>query len=198
MIQRFLAILVVVVCGLITTGCASSSYAVLLPSPDGSVGAIVVNTPKGVVLVNKKQQAVELNGSTANLFDVPDTRLQTDFASALATQPTLPVNFEVYFKTGGASLTPESDAFIPLVINTIRNRGVAALSVIGHTDTVGDQDANERLGLLRAQAIAKLLKQSGVQVLEMTVGSHGERNLLIKTPDETPEPKNRRVEISVR
>src|SRR4051812_34546803 len=158
------------------TGCASQSYAVLLPSPDGSVGAIVVSTAKGSVLVNKKQQAVELDGSTVAAFDVPDKKLQADFSSALAAQPTLPVNFEVYFKTGGASLTPESNAFIPLVISTIRNRGVAALSVIGHTDTAGEQEANERLGLLRAQAIARLLKQSGVQVLEMTVTSHGERN----------------------
>ncbi|MEO8838261.1 MAG: OmpA family protein [Herbaspirillum sp.] len=169
-----------------------------MPSPDGSVGAIIVSTPKGSVLVNKKQQAVELDGSTVNTFNVSDAKLQTDFSSALAAQPIIPVKFEVYFKTGGASLTPESDAFIPWVISTIRKRSVAALSVIGHTDTVGTLLENERLGLLRAQTIARLLKQSGVQVLEMTVASHGEQNLLIKTADETPEPKNRRVEISVR
>jgi peptidoglycan-associated lipoprotein len=34
--------------------------------------------------------------------------------------------------------------------------------------------------------------------IHITVVSHGERNLLIATPDNTPEPKNRRVEITVR
>jgi outer membrane protein OmpA-like peptidoglycan-associated protein len=30
------------------------------------------------------------------------------------------------------------------------------------------------------------------------VASHGEGDLLVHTPDETPEPRNRRVDISVR
>lgn len=198
MIQRFIASIVVVACCLIATGCASPSYAVLLPSPDGSVGAIVVSTAKGTVLLNKKQQAVVMDGSTIKTFDASDKEIQTDFASALAAQPDLPVYFLVYFKTGVASMTPESEAFIPMVITTIRNRGVAAVSVIGHTDTAGDQSANEQLALQRAQAIAQLLKRKGVQALEITVTSHGERNLLVKTPDNVSEPKNRRVEITVR
>lgn len=197
MIQRFFAGIVVVCC-LIATGCASPSYAVLMPSPDGSVGAIVVTTAKGTVLLNKKQQAVRMDGSAIKTFDATDKEIQTDFASALAAQPELPVYFLVYFKTGVASMTPESEAFIPMVISTIRNRGTASVSVIGHTDTAGDKDANTQLGLLRAQAIAQLLKQKGVRALEVTVASHGERNLLVKTPDNVPEPKNRRVEITVR
>jgi outer membrane protein OmpA-like peptidoglycan-associated protein len=197
-IQRFFASIVVVCCCLFAAGCASPSYAVLMPSPDGSVGAIVVSTAKGTVLLNKKQQAVLMDGSTITPFDASEKKIQTDFASALATQPDLPVHFLVYFKTGVASMTPESEAFIPLVIKAIRNRGAAAVSVIGHTDTAGEPGANEQLGLLRAQAIAQLLKQKGVRAIEITVASHGERNLLVKTPDNVPEPKNRRVEISVR
>jgi outer membrane protein OmpA-like peptidoglycan-associated protein len=30
------------------------------------------------------------------------------------------------------------------------------------------------------------------------VASHGEADLLVHTPDETPEPRNRRVDITVR
>lgn len=198
MIQRFFASIVVIACCLIATGCASPSYAVLMPSPDGSVGAIVVSTAKGTVLLNKKQQAVMMDGSAINTFDASDKKIQDDFASALAAQPDLPVYFLVYFKTGVASMTPESEAFIPLVITAIRNRGVAAVSVIGHTDTAGEPGANEQLGMLRAQAIAQLLKQKGVKALEITIASHGERNLLVKTPDNVSEPKNRRVEITVR
>jgi len=32
----------------------------------------------------------------------------------------------------------------------------------------------------------------------VVVESHGKRNLLVPTPDETPEPRNRRVEITIR
>lgn len=190
------ALLLAAVC--LVSGCASKSYAVLLPSPDGTVGAIVVSTGKSSVLVNKKQQAVSLDGSTTTPYDVPDSQVRMDFGGALNAQPKLPVYFQVYFKTGVASMTPESDAFIPSVLATIRERGVSAVSVIGHTDTAGEREANEQLALKRAQAIAQLLHKNGLKALEITVTSHGERNLLVKTRDDTPEPKNRRVEINVR
>lgn len=196
--KRLMSGAALLACCLFVTGCASGSYAVLVPSPDGSVGEIVVTTPKGSTVVNKEQQAVALDGSSVQPFTVSDKKIQTDFHAAMAAQPAQPIYFQVYFKTGGASLTPESDAFIPSVFATIRERGVAAVSVIGHTDTVGDPAYNEQLGMMRAQSIARMLKQKGLQTLELTVTSHGERNLLVKTPDNTPEPKNRRVEVSIR
>lgn len=190
--------MLVLAVSLILSGCASGSYAVLVPSPDGSVGEIIVTTPKGSTVLNKQQQAVALDGTSAQPFEVTDKKIQNDFHAAMAAQPAQPIDFQVYFKTGGASLTPESDAFIPSVIATIRERGVAAVSVIGHTDTVGEPAYNAELGMQRAQSIARLLKQKGLKALELTVTSHGERNLLIKTPDNTPEPRNRRVEVSIR
>ena len=72
------------------------------------------------------------------------------------------------------------------------------MSVIGHTDTVGKAEANETLALTRAGTIAEQLRQLGLQNMVITVESHGERNLLIPTPDDTPEPRNRRVEITLR
>jgi outer membrane protein OmpA-like peptidoglycan-associated protein len=40
--------------------------------------------------------------------------------------------------------------------------------------------------------------QAGLDASTVEVTSHGETDLLVKTPDETPEPRNRRVEIAVR
>lgn len=197
MILRGVVVAALATCCLLG-GCASRSYAVLLPSPDGSVGAIVVTTSKGSVLVNKGQQAVALDGSTATPFNVADAKLQKDFGSALGAQPALPLHYQLYFNTGGADLTAESEAMIPSILATVRERGMCAISVIGHTDTAGDQENNEQLGLVRANAIANFLRKNGLQALELTVTSHGERNLLVKTPDNTPQPKNRRVEINVR
>jgi outer membrane protein OmpA-like peptidoglycan-associated protein len=34
--------------------------------------------------------------------------------------------------------------------------------------------------------------------LTLKVQSHGERNPLVKTPDETAEPRNRRAEVTIR
>lgn len=183
---------------LLATGCASKSYVVLVQSPDGSTGAILVETARGVTRVNQKQHGVALDGSSASPFAVKQPRFEQDFASALAAQPALPKSYLLYFETGGAELTTQSQAAIKEVLQTLRARGPSAVSVIGHTDTMSGNAWNEQLGLLRARYIAKQLHTNRLQVLKLIVTSHGERNLLIVTPDETPEPKNRRVEISIR
>ena len=80
----------------------------------------------------------------------------------------------------------------------VGRRPAVDISIIGHTDTVGAADQNRELALTRARAVAGLLTAGGLQALAISVESHGESNLLVKTPDETPEPRNRRVEITVR
>ncbi|MCX5819382.1 MAG: OmpA family protein [Deltaproteobacteria bacterium] len=95
-------------------------------------------------------------------------------------------------------LTDESQALIPAILDAAMNHPVPDVSVIGHTDTVGNTEANEKLGLQRAQSVAEIIKRAGLQVHDLTIASHGKRNLLVATPDNTPEPKNRRVEITVR
>jgi outer membrane protein OmpA-like peptidoglycan-associated protein len=72
------------------------------------------------------------------------------------------------------------------------------VSVIGHTDTMGQAKANVALGLTRARFVRNLLVDAGLDPGTIEVLSHGESALLIRTPDETPEPRNRRVEITVR
>jgi outer membrane protein OmpA-like peptidoglycan-associated protein len=183
---------------LCATGCASKSYVVLMESPDGTTGAIVVETANGTTRVDKKMDAVALDGKSAKTFAVEQPRIDQDFSAALQAQPALPVTFRLYFETGTANLTQQSKADFQNVLTTLRARGPSAVSVIGHTDTEGKSSWNEQIGLKRAKAIAELFKKEGIQVIELVVTSHGESNLLVKTPDDTPEPRNRRVEIIVR
>ena len=174
-----------------------ASYAVLLESPDGSVGAITIRGEKGTVVLDRARYGADLDGA-GTPYAVDDSRLKRDFGQAIAARPLLPVSFQLYFEFGDARLTAESQAMIPRIIETVRSRPAADVSIIGHTDTVGDIDVNEKLGMERAQSIAKLIVAAGLKALDLTVISHGERDLLVKTPDNTPEPKNRRVEITVR
>ncbi len=194
-LKRELFLLLVV---LLTSGCASKSYVVLLESPDGSTGAIVVETAKGVTRIDKSAHGVALDGADMKPFAVERPRIDKDFAAAMAAQPALPKTYLLYFRTGGTELTPQSKIAVQELLQTLRERGPSAVSVIGHTDTTSGNAWNEKLGLRRAQHIARLLEAAGLQALELVVTSHGESNLLIPTADETPEPKNRRVEVTLR
>ena len=190
---------VVVVLMMALSGCASKpkSYAVLLESPDGSTGRIVVKGSRGEQVINTARHAVPLDGSLAPA-PVDDARFAKDFSEAMAARPALPEHFLLYFESGGTKLTPESAGMLDKIIETAGKRPAVDMSVIGHTDTLGNAELNEALALKRAVFTAELLKEKGLKAHALTVESHGERNLLIKTPDETPEPRNRRVEISIR
>ncbi len=63
---------------------------------------------------------------------------------------------------------------------------------------MGAPRTNVALGLKRAVTVRDLLVAAGLDPSTVEVTSHGEGDLLIQTPDETPEPRNRRVEITVR
>ena len=173
------------------------SYVVLLPSPDGSVGQVVVEGPRGAQILQQAQTGTALDGG-GTPFAVSAEQLQRDFGAALAARPPSPEQFFLYFQTGGSELTPESKALLPRILERARARLALDMSVIGHSDTQGKAEANEDLALKRAGAIAQQLRQLGLQDAVLSVESHGERNLLVATPDETPEPRNRRVEITLR
>lgn len=66
------------------------------------------------------------------------------------------------------------------------------LYVGGYTDTVGSARDNLKLSQARARAICVALRRLGV-TLKIRYAGFGERGQLVKTPDSTPEPRNRRA-----
>lgn len=184
-------------CALLTACAGPQSYVALIPSPDGSLGKVVVKGQQGEQLLTRARQGALLDGSQPP-FDVSEEQLQRDFGAAMRARPAMPEQFLLYFETGGSELTAESKALLQRIVQTALTRAAVDMSVIGHSDTQGAADANEALALQRATAIAEQLRGLGLANTTMVIESHGERNLLIATPDETPEPRNRRVEITLR
>lgn len=173
------------------------SYVVLLEDPQGGVGAITVRSASGTQTVDQARFAASLDGSGEPAL-VDPKQFDADFADVLAARPVLPQTYLLYFESGGAELTAESRALLPRILTDTQSRAAADVSIIGHTDTVGNAPANEALALQRAQWVADQLAQAGLKPFAQTVASHGESSLLVPTPDDTPEPRNRRVEVTVR
>ncbi|GAB4213308.1 MAG: hypothetical protein Fur007_07220 [Rhodoferax sp.] len=197
--MRRLPALVGLAIGLVLVGCANKpvSYLTLLENPDGTTGKVHIRGNKGEQLVDKAMHGAPLDGSQP-AAPVDPVTFQQDFGDAISARPLPPVLFHLYFESGGGQLTPQSEALLPQIKSLIASRPGVDLSIIGHTDTVGNPQDNEKLGLLRAQLVSKLLKIQELAPDAMHVESHGETNPLIPTPDETPEPRNRRVDVSVR
>lgn len=194
-IQRL--VLTGLACALLAACAGPQSYVALIPSPDGSLGKVVVKGQQGEQLLTRARQGALLDGSKPP-FDVSEEQLQRDFGAAMRARPAIPEQFLLYFETGGSELTAESKALLQRIVQTALARPSVDMSVIGHSDTQGAADANEALALARATAIAEQLRGLGLANTTMAIESHGERNLLVPTPDETAEPRNRRVEITLR
>jgi len=178
---------------LAVTGCAKN-YVVLLPDDDGTLGRVVVTTPSDTIELSQKSQGAFIGGTRRDTFTLTDDELQKDFGAALAASPQKPSGYLLYFDAGQASLTEASLAEIPKIKADLAQRPGADISVIGHSDTLGEPQANYQLGLTRATQVADLIGS----VERLSLASHGEKNLLVQTPDNVDEPRNRRVEVIVR
>jgi adhesin transport system outer membrane protein len=87
---------------------------------------------------------------------------------------------------------------LPQIVRNAAVRASADISIVGHSDTLGTFELNEALSLKHAQAVADWLQSQGAKVDAMTLQAQGKRKLQITTPDARHEPRNRRVEVTVR
>ena len=182
------------------TGCPRHELFVVLPNADGRPGAgqITVSDANATTTLNQPFAAAEQRGGELASVAVPPAETQVIFNRALAARPVLPHHFRLYFVLGTDELTPDSAAAYRGVFEDIRQRRAYEVEVIGHTDTLADQSYNQRLSLARAVAIRNRLVSDGLAAGAISVAGRGKLDLLVPTADQTPEPRNRRVEITVR
>ena len=178
----------------------SRDIIVLLPDDKGKTGAIVVSSAGVARRLDLPGQTVTVeSGSPPGLPTVMSGQEVRAIAGpALAALPKPPVRFILYFEHDSVNLTPESQSFLKKVLGTIRDRAAVDISVVGHTDTLGKKAYNYDLSLRRAKAVAAILRGTGVDPSVLDITSHGKDNPLVPTGDQVREPRNRRVEITVR
>jgi outer membrane protein OmpA-like peptidoglycan-associated protein len=182
-------------------GCAAGTQVVLLPDPDGRVGTLSVTTERGAQTLDQAWQAT----TSAGMDKMPDapkilkeTEVRQTFREALAAEPIPPISFIIHFGTDSFALSAEADAIITQVIEAIQVRKSTDIVISGHTDAVGSVDYNRRLSLRRAKAVEDILIAKGIDGQKIHVTYHGKGNPVVQTPDGVPEPRNRRVEITIR
>ncbi|MDW5445092.1 OmpA family protein [Polaromonas sp. SM01] len=174
---------------------------VLLPQDDGQPSAVAVHAKGGErVLSQPYQRAIALTHSTGapRLDKVDPAKLRADNASLFDMRPPKPGRYIVHFEIGGTALTLESQQAMDAALADALARSGGDIVITGHTDTVGPGPGNDALSRLRAQEVQQMFIGRGFPALRIEAAGRGERELLIPTPDETEEPRNRRVVIEVR
>lgn len=173
----------------------------LLPDPDtGRVGRAVVSNDAGTIELTTARASTVVLGHTAPaaVSTLGDDQVQQLFADAIGALPMPPRHFTLNFEFDSNELTAASRALLVDVLAAVKSMPVPEVEVIGHTDTVGTKLNNVALGLRRAELIRRQLIDIGLGESLIKVTSHGEADLLVPTADGVAEPRNRRVEITVR
>jgi outer membrane protein OmpA-like peptidoglycan-associated protein len=176
-----------------------SDRVVLLPDENGKVGKVVVITEGAEqLLATAYAGAKVLTGGKIELATEDAASVQLRYGAALGARPQKAVSYTVYFVSGREELTPESVSVVTELKAELARRAAPEVTVIGHTDRVGKAEANDALSIKRAQILRTMLIAQGVPSTAIEAAGRGEREPLVPTADEVAEPKNRRVEISVR
>lgn len=186
---------------LLLAACASKdNLVVVIPEADGHIGAVQVESGGASTLLTGAYAAMGAGSGAGHLKSVQVASSEVDqiFGSALSAQPIPPKNYILYFISDSDSLTPASKAAFEEVFNEIARRKAAELAVTGFTDTLGDPSYNDQLSLRRAEAVRQMFVSRGLPADAVIAAGRGERDLLVPTPPQKSEPRNRRVEITVR
>jgi OOP family OmpA-OmpF porin len=101
----------------------------------------------------------------------------------------------VYFGFGSSALTAAAESVIAdISANVVPSD---AVSVVGHTDTVGSQSFNQALSERRARNVAGRMSDLGVDPAQITVAGRSFNEPAVETGPNVREPLNRRVEIDI-
>ena len=193
---------VAVVAALVLGGCApapSQDLVVLLPDKDGKVGTLVVQNQKGSAVLNTAYATARtapdggVTRGTASQSEIKEV-----FGGALSAQPPRPISFTLYFESGSDEITAQSKQEVKRILAEMARREAPDITVIGHTDRVGSDPSNDALSLQRAGRVKSMLVGMGIPAERILIAGRGRREPLIPTADGVIEPRNRRVEISVR
>jgi outer membrane protein OmpA-like peptidoglycan-associated protein len=173
------------------------TYAVLMPESDGSVGRVELRSREGTRELANAGVAAGFDLDTKPK-DVDASHIRTRFGKALDATPEDPARFVLLFPSDSSRLSDASRATLPQIVETAKRRVVAEVMLIGHADRSGPRRYNDRLALARARVIRQELVKRGLPKDRIEIIALGEKKPVVPTKDGIREPKNRRVDVTVR
>ena len=108
------------------------------------------------------------------------------------------VKLTVDFATGSTALRPQAEQTLDSLGHALTSPALEKFRfrIEGHTDTVGSAALNQTLSDERAKVVSAYLEQKySIPASRLDAVGVGSSSLLVQTPDQTPEPRNRRVKI---
>ena len=168
-----------------TTGGGGGSRAAKGAVIGGAAGALIGNIWSN--RMEKQKQAMEqaTQGTGVQVTQTSDNRLKLEIPA------------DVSFDTGRSDIKSNFRPVLERFAQTLNENPGATVTIIGHTDSVGDDSVNQPLSVNRASSTRSYLAQRGVSSNRITIEGRGEREPIASNDDANGRARNRRVEIYV-
>lgn len=147
----------------------------------GVLGSVVgSNYHKGYANTGNLSNAV--SGSGANITQMNDGSTKISIAG------------DASFNTGSSMLR---ESFMSTLNNIAQQAPNNRMVIVGHTDSMGNPQANQQLSLARANAVRDYLANRGVNGGNITTYGQGESQPVADNSTDAGRASNRRVEIFI-
>lgn len=173
---------------------------VVLPNADGrpGAGAITVNYHGTATMLDQPYAAAEVRDGRTTARAMKPAEAQEIFQEAFAERPALPVHVRLNFELDSSRMIAASLPAYRMLVAEIKKRQAYEVEVVGFTDTLASEAHNKRLSWDRAVAVRSSLVHDGVDAPAINIDGRGDSDPVVRTPPGVGEPRNRRVEVTVR
>jgi OOP family OmpA-OmpF porin len=117
-----------------------------------------------------------------------------------AADPGVPRTFvfdNLNFEFGTMKLTPESEQTVKNLIAILKAYPSTEARLEGHTDSVGDADANKKLSQDRADAVREIMTGNGIAASRLSTTGYGQEKPIASNDTDEGRAQNRRLELVV-
>ncbi len=106
------------------------------------------------------------------------------------------VTFLFPFNSTEKESDPKVEAYL---VNLIEKHKAtkATFTIVGHSDSVGTDEANQKIGQARAESIAAILKKGGIDAARINTSSKGKSEPVASNDTDDGRHQNRRVVVTI-
>ncbi|MBI5609405.1 MAG: OmpA family protein, partial [Deltaproteobacteria bacterium] len=103
----------------------------------------------------------------------------------------------IEFETGSAKIAPKSFKVLDGAIKVLTEYKDTRVQISGHTDNVGDPEANKKLSLDRAESVKAYFIEKGIAASRIEAVGHGPDKPVADNKTKAGQAKNRRIEFKL-
>ena len=104
---------------------------------------------------------------------------------------------DAFFDFDKSTLKPEATAKLDDLVSKTKGINLEVIIAVGHTDSVGSDEYNQKLSIRRSEAVKAYLVSKGVEPNRVYTEGKGEKQPVADNKTTEGRAKNRRTEIEV-